>query len=316
MTVDYSKLKVAEIKQMLIDEERYTLEQLDTMEVKGKSGWVELHRGEVVPAYEWDMKDELDNLLDDVNPMTVEAEPVDPDTPRYFDAGWNDYVMAQFDPDELIDGKYPNVNSLRRMVELLLGEIVFSGPVNVEQTMDAEHTGKAVVTYKVTIDWQLGGVYAGNLDVPVGYGHRSFLSVASSWVGNTDDIFAVFPESIAETRAEGRALRRALRINVVCADELTKKDTAAVVQQQKESVSTTGDWEENSLITDQQTNTIKMMCDRLQINLTKFINSGSKQYKSIDNVNRVAAAGMLKQLNRYQSSGSDSIDIPQNLIGD
>jgi len=90
-------------------------------------------------------------------------------------------------------------------------------------------------------------------------------------------MFAVFPESIAETRAEGRALRRALRINVVCADELTKKDTAAIVQQQKVSKPTTGEWEEESPITDQQINTIQLMCNRLGIDVTKFINSGSKE---------------------------------------
>lgn len=326
MPIDYTKLTVAEIQQMLIQEGRFTEDELKELDVKGKSAWVNLHQNHEAneeESYDWGyVQGELDSLMDDVTPMmqtSVDAEHEDQgdDRPRYDSPEWNDYVMGLFDKDELIDGKYPNVNSLRRLAELLLGEIIFSGPIRVEQTMDAEHTGKAVVTYKVSIAWKLDDHYATqHIDLESGLPIRTFISVASSWIGNTDDMFAVFPESIAETRAEGRALRRALRLNVVCADELTKKDTAAYVQTQKLTKPTTGEWEEESPITDQQVNTIKLMCDRLGIDLTKFINSGSKSYSDINDVTRTAAAGMLKQLNRYQSTGSDAIEIPQNLIGD
>lgn len=320
MTIDYAKITVGKIKDMLVEEGRFTKEEIDTLNVTGKKNWVNIHKGitdtnnEVV----WDIENELDNLIEDVEDSKVVVEPTivkDPDIPNYKDAGWNDYVMAQFAPEELIDGKYPNVNALRRMVELLLGEISFSGPIKTESTMDPNHSGKATVVYQVTIDWTLGAFYDGAIGQE-GYPQKTFTSIASSWTGNTDDMFAVFPESIAETRAEGRALRRALRINVVCADELTKKDTAAIVQQQQNSQPTTGEWEENDLISDAQIKTITTLCNRLDINITKFINSGSKTYPSIDKVTRATAAGMMKQLNRFQSSGSDSIDIPLNLIGD
>lgn len=325
MSIDYTKLTVAEIQQMLIQEGRFTEEELKALDVKGKTAWVNLHQNhepDEEMAYDWgSVQGELDNLMDDVAPMmqtvATEEEPQEDDRPRYDSPEWNNYVMGLFDEEELIDGKYPNVNSLRRLAELLLGEITFSGPVKVEQTMDPEHTGKAVVTYQVSIAWKLDDHYATrHIDLESGLPVRTFTSVASSWVGNTDDIFAVFPESIAETRAEGRALRRALRLNVVCADELTKKDTAAYVQKQKLTKPTTGEWEEESPITDQQVNTIKLMCNRLGIDLTKFINSGSKNYSDIHDVTRTAAAGMLKQLNRYQSTGGDAIEIPQNLIGE
>ncbi|MHA2428388.1 MAG: hypothetical protein ACXADB_10230 [Candidatus Hermodarchaeia archaeon] len=332
MSIDYTKLTVAEIKQMILNEGHMIQEQLDELtDVKGKSMWVNLHRNlnhqsTEDTSYEWgELQSDLDNIMDDVDaglgePMVASYEPPEekgPPRPRYDSPEWNDYVMSLFDEGELIDGKYPNVNSLRRLAELLLGEIIFSGPIRVEQTMDPEHTGKAVCTYQITIAWKLDDYYATtDLNVNGDYPSRTFTSVASSWVGNTDDIFAVFPESIAETRAEGRALRRALRLNVVCADELTKKDTAAYVQKQKVAKPTTGEWEEESPITDQQVNTIQLMCDRLGIDVTKFINSGSKNYGDISKVTRTAAAGMLKQLNRYQSTGGDAIEIPQNLIGD
>jgi len=325
MTIDYAKLTVSEIKQMLIDEGRFTEDELDQAEVKGKAAWVEVHKNAAYPdkddeweGFDWGVSDDIDNIMEDADPMeTPHIVQMDPDTPNYNDPEWNDWVMSQFVSGELIDGKYPNVNSLRRMVEKLLGDIVFSGPIKVEQTMDPNHTGKAVVTYQITIDWKLDQYPSTQgINIDQEYPQRTFLSTASSWIGNTDDMYAVFPESIAETRAEGRALRRALRINVVCADELTKKDTAAIVQQQKITPSTTGEWEEESLITDQQINTIKIMCDRLGIGVMKFVNSGSKEYDSINDVTRSAAAGMLKQLNRYQSNSNDSLEIPKNLIGD
>lgn len=324
--MDYNKLKVADIKQMLIDEGRYNKEELDELNIKGKTGWVDLHRG-TIPEQEGkeeEMYGEIDGIeeasffLEEDDQMLVKTDKEEDQekemVPHYKDPEWHNYVMSLFVKGELIDGKYPNVNALRRLAELLLGEISFSGPIKVSQTMDPDHTGKAVVTYQVTIDWKLDAFYDGM--VTQEYPQRTFTSVASSWEGNTDDMFTVFPECIAETRAEARALRRALRINVVSSDELTKKDAKIYIEKQSQRQSTTGDWNENEGISDAQTNTIKMMCDRLSINLDKFINSGSKKYKDINEVNKSAAAGMIKQLNRYQSSGEDAVDIPLDLIGD
>lgn len=322
MSIDYAKLTVGEIKTMLVQEGRYTQEELEKLDVKGKTMWVNLHQNLDTGNEEFEFAqvvDDIDNLMDTVEPMEVPEVETDPApvTPDYTDAGWSDYVLSLFSEDELVDGKYPNVNALRRVTELLLGEITFSGPIHTEQTMDPDHPGKAVVTYQVQIAWKLDQYYgtqdlAINVDLPV----RTYQSVASVWIGNCDNKFAAFPESTAETRAEGRCLRRALRVNVVCADELTQKDTEAIVQQRQDSVDTTGEWEETGLITDQQINTITMMCERLGIDLQKFINSGAQEYANIGDVKRATAAGMLKQLNRFQSSGSESIEIPEELIGE
>ena len=58
----------------------------------------------------------------------------------------------------------------------------------------------------------------------------TFCDVADSWEGNTDDMFCVYSTATAATRAEGRALRKALRLRVVAAEEVTKKDTAKIAQ--------------------------------------------------------------------------------------
>jgi hypothetical protein len=321
-TVNYKSLKVEDIKRMLI-EIGYNIEGLD---INGKTSWVDLHKkvsgnmeeGTVEPTVEifGEIEEEsgadLFENLDGVSFKEVEKNV--PTLPHYYDPSWHDYVMSQFTPEELIDGKYPNVNALRRVVELLLGEIVDSGPIETQTSMD--NMSKAVVTYEVVIEWKLDVKYDNLLDLSDKniFTPKRFRSVASSHIGNTDDVYAVFPESIAETRAEGRALRRALRLGVVCSDELTKKDTSEFVRQQQEMKNTDGEWNENSFITDQQINSIVLLCERLKIDLDKFINSGSKSYSNIKEVSRSAAAGMLKRLNQYQCSGEDAVEVPNNLL--
>jgi len=304
--VDFSKLKVEEIKQMILDEEWFTVEQLEEMDIKGKSQWVNLYK-----SLNPETLEHGEELFTFEENKQTEVKIVENNNPTYDDPKWQDYVMSNFERAELIDGKYPSVNGLRRVVELLLGEIVNAGPIEIKTTMDSDSPGKAVVTYEIQIAWKLNCVFESvNFD---GYPIKTFRAVGSSWHGNTDDMYAVFPEAIAETRAEGRALRRALRLGVVCADELTKKNTAEIVRQKVEK-STDGNWDESESIKDNQISSIKILCDRLNIDLVKFINSGSKQYKDITEVSRQTAANMIKKLNEYQNSSNSSSDIPIEIL--
>jgi Na+/phosphate symporter len=102
----------------------------------------------------------------------------------------------------------------------------------------------------------------------------------------------------------------------VCADELTRKNTAEIVKQSlaKSEKATEGNWEEASLITDNQINSIKLLCDRLGIDANKFINSGSKKYADIVEISRQTAANMIKRLNAYQSSSNGSVEIPVDIL--
>jgi hypothetical protein len=241
-----------------------------------------------------------------------EIVPEDQD-PRYSSEEWEAFVLGSFTKEELVDGQYPTINGLRRVCELLLGEIVFSGPVEIEQSMDANHCGRASVMYEIVIAWKrdIGPYVSINDGLPI----RKFRGMGGSWTGNTADMFAVFPEAIAENRAEVRALRKALRLKNVAADELPGKDTAAVTKQIREKQKekeTSGDWEEASLITDQQKSVINSLCERLNIDVDKFINSGERQYQSVELITRKTAAKMIQRLNEYQGAGN--IEIPQVLL--
>ncbi len=122
------------------------------------------------------------------------------------DIEWNDYVMGHFSEKELFDGR-PLCAGLRRVAELLLGKIVSSKPTQVfPPSNTGEEIGRATGVWEVIFE-----------DMSV------FSDVADAWEGNTDDTFCVFNTATAATRAEGRALRKALRLKTVAAEEMTTK---------------------------------------------------------------------------------------------
>lgn len=119
------------------------------------------------------------------------------DVPPITSIEWNDYVMSKFDEAELFDGM-PLAAGLRRVAELLLGTIVYSGPTQVFPPKDDGSHGRATVVWKIEF---ANGV--------------CFSDVADCWEGNTDDAFCAFAVATAATRAEARALRKALRLKAV-----------------------------------------------------------------------------------------------------
>jgi hypothetical protein len=123
------------------------------------------------------------------------------------DSGWQDYLMSLFDKKELVDG-YPTVNGLRRVSEKILGNFI-AGRTNVVQS-PSENCGTAVVEYEVS--------FQKDKNSPV----ISFSSAADANYENTDKIFRCYLTAIAETRAEARALRKALKLNKASIEELSK----------------------------------------------------------------------------------------------
>ena len=212
--------------------------------------------------------------------------------PEFGSVKWHSYVMTQFEPDELDNGA-PKVEGLRRVTSLLLGPIVQAGPVQVFPSTDPIGPGRATVVYEV-------GILHGDGSI------RTFREVADSCAGNTDHQFVKFPVAIASTRAEARALRKALMIKVIAADELSNSSVtdeitnASISNMVKEE--TNQNIEEFSLITSQQEAIIKKLCERLDIDFKSFINIGEKTYNDIKDVPMTKAAAMIKKLSEFQNN--------------
>lgn len=215
------------------------------------------------------------------------------DAPHMLSPEWHEYAMTLFNPDELVDG-HPLVAGLRRVSELVLGQIMFSGPTQVFPVQRDDHHGRATVVF--TVRFSNGSEYS---------------EVADSWEGNTDDAFCAYAVAIASTRAEARALRKALKIKGVAAEELTKKDTAKIVRQISASKATTdGDYDDQSRMSDAQYNFIDIKCKQLNINGEKLFGIFGANHKK--KVSKKVASEIIDRLNDYQR---DKSSIPEEVLG-
>ena len=139
----------------------------------------------------------------------------------------------------------------------------------------------------------------------------TFSDVADCWEGNTDDMFCVFNTATAATRAEGRALRKALRLRTVAAEEMTKKDTASIVKSisQTKRVETEGEYDDSYRMSDAQSNFIDSKCKQLNLEVGEFFN----EVFSINvkrKVDKRQASDAIKKLNDFQQ---DKDLIPDNI---
>lgn len=216
------------------------------------------------------------------------------DTPVRSSPEWNDYVMSLFEDDELFDGR-PTCNGLRRVAELVIGPVVASRPSQVFPPSNGDEIGRATVVWEVIFE-----------------NGQLFSDVADCWEGNTDDTFCVFNTATAATRAEGRALRKALGIKTVAAEEMTSKNTAGVVKElsSKRNSSTEGEYDDSQRMTDPQANFIDVKAKQLDINVAEFFKIVFKL-----NVNRKIdkrqASAAIERLNEYQ--GDNSL-IPEEIL--
>jgi len=220
----------------------------------------------------------------------------DADAPSMLSPEWHEYVMSLFDDSETIDGK-PLVAGLRRVAELVLGPIVFSGPTQVFPVQRDDHHGRATVVF--TVEFENGIRYS---------------EVADVWEGNTDDMFCAYAVATASTRAEGRALRKALKIKGVTAEEITVKNTAEIVRTASHaaaSASSDGDFDEKSRMSEAQYNFIDVKCKQLDINGSVLF----KELFDVDNNRKVSkkiASDIIDRLNDYQR---DKSTVPETICG-
>jgi len=275
-TSDFAHFKVSDLRAALI---KTGMSKDEVSSIKGK---LELVKRVISLGLQ---VTDIDVVKDD-NIATFEYSEED-EIPEYGSLKWHSYVMSLFTVDELDNGA-PKVEGLRRVANFLLG-IVESGPIQVFPSEDPVGPGRATVVYQVAFN-----------------NGMKFREVADSCAGNTDPEYVKFPVAIASTRAEARALRKALMLKIHSADEIstssvpdniTKESINAMVEK-----NTGTDIHEYELITDSQSKSIQMLCDRLDINVLKFINSGKGRWDALEFVEKHKAAEMIKKLSEFQKN--------------
>ncbi len=290
---------VDELRSILVKSGKFTQEQADS--IKGKTKLTK-----EVMALEKNEDIEINNLFDNaeieenIPKDNVEVEEKTNPIPEKFSQGWQKFVLSQFRAEELDEG-YPKLPGLRRVAQQLIGRIISSLPTQITTIVDERNTtGRSNCIYEIVFEDAFGEKI-------------KFGSAASSWAGNTDDEFSVFTEAIAESRAEARTLRKALNLNIVSKDELTSKNIKEVIQslntKEKER---DGSWSEDGEISTSQKFMIPKTCDRLGIDLNKLL-SKEMLATDINNLTKKEATTLIELLNKYQSSGKESIEIPVEI---
>lgn len=183
-------------------------------------------------------------VINNENKTTSQEEAI----PEIGSIEWSDYALSLFTVNELIDGK-PTCDALRRVAELVLGPIMI-GRAKIVQSPNPSNEYTAAVEYTV----QFGD-------------GQNWTSVADVNTNNCDPKFARFACSMAETRAEGRALRKALRLRKVISAE-----------EPDEVYAEGGDTVDNSKSNSTQWVMIDNLCNRLNINVDNFL-SAAKGFK-------------------------------------
>lgn len=202
------------------------------------------------------------------------------------DIEWTDHVLSLLTEDEIVKGN-PTTDGLRRVFEKATGYTISSSSTNVVQAPSPDNGQRATIVVTLCYTDKNGSTF-------------SVDGASDAFWGNTDKIFRNHPVAVAETKAEGRALRRALKLRkVVTADEIAE-DVEEI------------DGSNADKIEASQISFINNMCLRLNINTVALLDSMELNSDNIKGISHKDAVSIVRKLSEYQK---DMSIIPNTLQG-
>jgi len=212
--------------------------------------------------------------------------------PSINDIEWTDYVLELLSDDEKIQGN-PTTDGLRRVFEIALDCVVVESTSEVSQSPEPNNGNRATVVHRLTY-------VLNDSKVNESIKTRTINGAADVYWGNCDKIFRNHPVAVAETRAEGRALRRALKLRKVVAAE----EIAAEIEDDI-------DGHNVGKVTNNQLNFMDVLCKRLNINAIKYLENQELSIDT-DKLDHSAGVSIIRQLSSYQQ---DTSNIPETILG-
>jgi len=295
MRPDFTKMTVDELRELYAELANKTPEEVSL--IKGKSAVVEL----LMPFYTQDVKQpsvKVESVFDQAEMETIESvhQEAAEIKPKRGSQEWQDYVLGLLTSDEAVykDGKiYPKAAGLRRLVELLLGPIIKSGPV-VTIPIELGKTNVATIVYEIHIHW---------LETN---STRVFSEIADAGNINTPEEYARHASATACSRAAGRAFRNALLLSVNTAEEVNSPVTNGPTDDIRIL-------EDHSMITATQVMGINMTCSRIGVDIQQLLLHNGYEGKCLDELTKSDGHKLMAELNKYSSSGKDSLSIPDTI---
>ena len=227
-----------------------------------------------------EFEDIVESVVEDKAEMMLEIE-----RPKEYDPEWSEYLLDQLSDNELINGA-PTVDGLRRITEKCFGEIVESKS-DIVETPTSQNNQRCTIRHTLTI---------------TKYRNTQTISVD----GCVDVLYHKTPYpfkdhlvATAETRAEGKALRRALKIKVITAEELQNEDEQEILSS-------------DEVVNDQQILAINQLCKRINISVSSFVTGEYNTTKKINDLRNLEARVLISKLSEFQRTPKD---IPKSYIG-
>lgn len=215
------------------------------------------------------------------NPNTIEKDKKDI---RTSDPNWTSHVLDCLTEDEIKYG-YPTVDGLRRITELIYGDILVSHTDILE--IPTTKYEKCTACHHIELRRHFDGeIISAKSCVDVRY-HQ------------TTAPYNEYLVATACTRAEGKTLRRILKLATVTAEEVQ---------------GTEFENEENLIqlkINEGQILGIRKVCERLNINVNKLIKRYGESFDKIENVPHTIAIQILNDCSLYQNN---SRPIPKEIL--
>jgi len=204
-------MTVNEIREKLVEEYGLTWEEANN--IKGKSTLMKrLQAEEQADRTMEELVDDIDVDRDFVTSTSnVDARPSqDEDVITKTDVRWQSYVMSIFTKDELVEDR-PTLQGLRRVSQLIMGPII---RCEVKEVYVYGDNMCAIVEIE----------FPNKLE----YDSCVFSDVSDVNERNTQEPYSKYPASVASSRAEARALRRALNLSIVSDEEITGRPEGEV----------------------------------------------------------------------------------------
>ena len=205
--------------------------------------------------------------------------------PSDYDQEWSEFLLDQLADNELINGA-PTVDGLRRITERFFGEILHSRTQVLEHPT-SQNNQRCTLCHSIGIKKYRTGekiVIDGCVDVLY---HKTPYPFKDHLIATAD------------TRAEGKALRRALKIRVVTAEELQNEDEQEILSS-------------GELANDQQILAINQLCKRLDISISSLVTGEYNKVNKINEVRKLEARLLINKLSEFQRTPKD---IPKSYIG-
>ena len=267
-----NKISVQELRTKLIND--FNIDEKEINKIKGKSNLLNYYESLRMSAPQ-----EYNVMVDD---FVLEDSKLENDKPDRLDKNWTKYILDQLEDDEK-DENYPKTDGLRRLLEKEVCKIT-SIQTNIIQPPSPDNN--MIATVRSTICLENGEMYE---------------SIADAQQIALIPPYDKFVSAIAETRAEGRVYRKALRLkNVVTKEEMPSEAFFS----QEGKINTT------------QIILIDSICcnSKLNINVNKLLQNLFPD-KTIENINSLSHDDGTKigqALTEYQK---DMNKIPEEMRG-